>query len=237
MPWFTARPIAHRGLHDAQRPENSMAAFEAACLAGHPIELDVHPSVDAEAVVFHDDTLERLTGERGCIWEWPWHRLRALSVLGTREHVPRLVDVLEQVGGRVPVVIEIKNGGAVGVIERAVARVLRTYTGEVAVQSFNPLSVAWFRRAMPDVPRGLLAGDMDETDFGLLKRVALRRLLLAPHVRPAYIGYDLRALPEPSSSLLRRLGIPLLAWTVRTPHERERALKLADNYIFEHVET
>ncbi len=213
-----------------------MAAFEAACVAGHPIELDVHPSVDAEAVVFHDDTLERMTGARGDVEAWPWHRLRELSLLESDERIPRLADVLARVDGRVPVVIEIKNGGAVGIIERAVARVLRTYRGEVAVQSFNPMSVAWFRKAMPEVPRGMLAGDMDETDLNLFERVAVQRLLLAPHVRPAYVGYDLRALPEPSVSLLRRLGVPVLAWTVRTEPERARAVELADNYIFEHVD-
>lgn len=96
--------------------------------------------------------------------------------------------------------------------------------------------MAWFRRERTQWPRGLLAGDMDDTDYGLAKRVLLQRLLLAPHVRPTYIGYDLRALPEPSVSLLRRLGVPTLAWTVRTREDRARAMELADNYIFEFVE-
>ena len=234
--WVTDRPIAHRGLHDAARPENSLAAFEAAVDAGLPLELDVHPSVDAEAVVFHDASLQRMTGTVGDVRRWPWHRLRRLALAGTREHIPSLQEVLQRVEGRVPVVVEIKNDGPVGVIERAVARVLDHYAGPFAVQSFNPLSMAWFRRERPLWPRGLLAGDMDETDYGLAKRVILQRLLLAPHVRPAYVGYDLRALPEPAVSLLRRLGVPVLAWTVRTEAEQARAMTLADNYIFESVE-
>ena len=234
--WVTDCPVAHRGLHDAARPENSLAAFEAAVEAGLPLELDVHASVDAEAVVFHDDSLERMTGTVGDIRAWPWHRLRDLPLGGTTERIPCLADVLAMVEGRVPVVVEIKNEGAIGVVERSVARVLDHYSGPVAVQSFNPLTVAWFRRERPEIPRGLLAGDMDDTDFNLAKRVVLRRLLLAPHVRPAYIGYDLRALPEPAVSVLRRLGVPVLAWTVRTPEEQSRAMELADNYIFEFVE-
>jgi len=234
--WVTDRPIAHRGLHGEHRPENSLAAFEAAVDAGLPLELDVHASVDAEAVVFHDESLLRMTETEGDVRTWPWHRLRDLNLGGTTERVPSLAQVLRMVCGRVPVVVEIKNSGAVGVIERAVARVLEQYEGPVAVQSFNPLSMAWFRRERPDIPRGLLAGDMHESDFGLAKRVLLQRMLLAPHVRPAYVGYDLQALPEPSASLLRRLGIPLLAWTVRTREEQTRAMKLADNYIFEFVE-
>lgn len=234
--WVTDRPVAHRGLHDATRPENSLAAFEAAVDAGLPLELDVHASVDAEAVVFHDASLERMTGAVGDVRAWPWHRLRELPLGGTTERIPSLAEVLAMVDGRVPVVIEIKNQAAVGVVERSVVRVLDRYTGPVAVQSFNPLTVAWFRRERPEVPRGLLAGDMDDTDLNLAKRVVLRRLLLAPHVRPTYIGYDLRALPEPAVSILRRLGVPVLAWTVRTPEQRARAMQLADNYIFECVE-
>lgn len=234
--WVTDCPVAHRGLHDDARPENSLAAFEAAVDAGLPFELDVHASVDAEAVVFHDESLERMTGFAGDVRALPLHRLRDMPLDGTTERIPSLAEVLSMVDGRVPVVIEVKNPGAVGVVERSVARVLDHYTGPVAVQSFNPLSVAWFRRNRPSIPRGLLAGDMDETDFGLAKRVVLRRLLLAPHARPAYVGYDLRALPEPAVTLLRRLGVPVLAWTVRTVDERSRAMQLADNYIFEFVD-
>ncbi len=234
--WLTDRPVAHRGLHDATRPENSLAAFEAAVDAGIPIELDVHASLDAEAVVFHDEALERMTGIVGDVRAWPGHRLRELPLDGTTERIPSLAEVLAMVDGRVPVVVEIKNEGAIGVVERSVARVLDHYDGPVAVQSFNPLTVAWFRRERPQVPRGLLAGDLDDSGFGLAKRVVLRHLLFAPHVRPAYIGYDLRALPEPAVSLLRRFGVPVLAWTVRTVEERSRAIQLADNYIFEFVE-
>lgn len=234
--WVTDRPIAHRGLHDADLPENSLGAFEAAVDAGLPLELDVHASLDSEAVVFHDESLLRMTGTKGDVRAWPWHRLRDLRLGGTDQPLPSLAQVLHMVRGRVPVVVEVKNSGTVGVIERAVARALDLYTGPVAVQSFNPLSLAWFRRERPAIPRGLLAGDMHESDFGLAKRVLLQRMLLAPHVRPAYVGYDLQALPETSASLLRRLGIPLLAWTVRTREEQTRALGLADNYIFEFVE-
>lgn len=234
--WVTDRPIAHRGLHDERRPENSLAAFEAAVDAGLPLELDVHASVDAEAVVFHDESLERMTGTHGDVRAWPWHRLRDLALGGSTERVPSLAQVLRMVDGRVPVIVEIKNSGSVGVIERAVVRVLDRYAGPTAVQSFNPLSMAWFRRERPELLRGLLAGDMHDSGFGLAKRVLLQRMLLAPHVRPDYVGYGLEALPEPSASLLRRMGIPLLAWTVRTREEQTRALQLADNYIFEFVE-
>src|SRR5580693_9907041 len=62
--WLTSRPIAHRGLHDlaAGRPENSLAAFEAAAEAGYPCELDVQLTDSGELIVLHDADLTRVTG-------------------------------------------------------------------------------------------------------------------------------------------------------------------------------
>ncbi len=233
--WVTARPVAHRGLHDERIPENSLPAFEAACEAGVPIELDVHPSADGHAIVFHDESLDRMTTASGPVRARTRAQLAGLRLGASDAHIPSLAEVLTQVDRRVPIVVEVKNEGRVGLVERAVERALSNYSGEVAVQSFNPLSVAWFRREMPSVTRGLLAGDMDELDMNPIKQFALERLLLAPHARPAYIGYDLRALPVLATTLLRALGVPLLAWTVRTEAEQVRALELADNYIFENV--
>lgn len=212
-----------------------MAAFEAACEAGHPIELDVHPSVDGEAVVFHDTTLERLVGRPQAVYDVPWHRLRNMSLSGTSQTIPRLADVVQHVDGRVPIVVEIKNERAVGVIERAVARSLQTYRGEIAIQSFNPLSLGWFRRHAPHYVRGLLAGDMSEQNMWQGKKFVLEHVLLAPWVQPHYVGYDLRKLPTRATSWLRRQGTPLLAWTVRNEQDQAAARELADNYIFEGV--
>jgi glycerophosphoryl diester phosphodiesterase len=62
-PWLTAQPIAHRGLHDASRgaEENTLGAADQAAARGFAIECDVQASADGEAMVFHDDALDRLT--------------------------------------------------------------------------------------------------------------------------------------------------------------------------------
>ena len=67
--WLTARPIAHRGLHDraASRPENTLAAARAAVAGGFAIECDVQLSADGEAMVFHDAALGRLTEAREAV--------------------------------------------------------------------------------------------------------------------------------------------------------------------------
>lgn len=234
--WLRLRPIAHRGLHDASRPENSLAAFEAAATAGYAIELDVHRTADGHAVVFHDDTLERMTGRPGTVAACTLEELRARSLLGTDERIPSLDDVLAGVAGRVPVLVELKARSPIGPLEQAVRDALRRCPGSYAVQSFHPWSMAWMRRHAPELPRGMLSSD-DFGEEGLPRHqaLALQHLLLAPHVRPSFIGYDLRALPQHATTLVRRLGLPLLAWTVRSAADLRRARALADNVIFEHV--
>jgi len=65
--WIAARPVAHRGLHDAKAGviENTAAAFQAAVDGGYAMECDVQISADGEAMVFHDDTLDRLMQDSG----------------------------------------------------------------------------------------------------------------------------------------------------------------------------
>ncbi len=227
--------MAHRGLHDPARPENSLAAFEAAAQAGYPIELDVQRTADGAAVVFHDDALQRMTGVAGHVHEATLAELRALRLLGGDEPVPSLDDVLACVRGRVPVLVEIKARAPIGPLEDAVRDALRRRPGAYAVQSFDPWSMLWMRRHAPELPRGMLSSDFADEELPAHHKLILRHLVLAPRVRPCFIGYDLRALPQRAPTLLRRLGVPLVAWTVRSEAELRRARELADNVIFEGV--
>jgi glycerophosphoryl diester phosphodiesterase len=233
--WLWSRPVAHRGLHDAARPENSLAAFEAAAHAGHPIELDVHRTADGCAVVFHDDALQRMTGRPGRVADATLAELRALPLLHTTERIPSLDDVLALLRGRVPLLVELKARAPYGPLEQAVRDALRRHPGAHAVQSFDPWSLVWLRRHAPELPRGMLSCDFTEEDLPAHHKLVLRHLLLAPHVRPSFVGYDLHALPHWAPTRLRRLGVPLLAWTVRSAEDLQRARRLADNVIFEHV--
>src|SRR4051812_45971454 len=118
--WLARTPIAHRGLHAARegRPENSIGAFAHSCALGFPAELDVRLTRDGEVVVFHDRTLKRLTGAAGRVEDRDAAELRALRLLGTRERLPLLREVLELVAGRVPLLIELKAGAPPTALER-----------------------------------------------------------------------------------------------------------------------
>jgi glycerophosphoryl diester phosphodiesterase len=239
--WLRRLPIAHRGLHDAAagRIENSGAAFEAAAEAGYAIELDLRSSADGEAVVFHDADLARLTAAEGPVAGRTAAQLRETPLEGAAsgDTIPLLRDVLTQIGGRVPLLLELKSlERRTGPLEARVAELLEDYRGPVAVQSFNPFSVGWFARHTPHLLRGQLSTDYRAdaaAHLPLYARFALRHLLLTSVSRPHFIAYDVRALPALAPALARRLGLPLIGWTVDSLDAAERSWSLVDNMIFE----
>ena len=102
-------PVAHRGLHTEELPENSLPAFREAALAGYAIETDVHFTKDRQLAVFHDDDLLRMTGDKRTVSECTMSELRLLKLNGSEEKIPTVAELLETVRGRAPLLIEIKN--------------------------------------------------------------------------------------------------------------------------------
>jgi glycerophosphoryl diester phosphodiesterase len=237
MDWLTKRPIAHRGLHstDAALPENSTGAFQAAIAGGYPIELDVRLSRNGQVVVFHDDGLLRLTGDPRTVAQCSLEELQGLRLLGTAMTIPTMTEVLDLVGGAVPVMIELKNNEAPGPLEERLLAVLRGYSGDYAVQSFNPLSLGWFTQNAPEIPRGQLSGSLDDLVLDDRLKTLLRDLSFRQMNQPHFIAYELGALPHPAASAARSEGLPLIAWTVRSAADLENARAVADNFIFESV--
>lgn len=237
--WLLHRPIAHRGLHDAAHGvvENSLPAFWAAARAGYPIELDVRLLADGEVVVMHDADMGRTTSARGPVADCVSSELAHVSLLGAEgsddTRVPLLRDVLNLIAGSTPLLIEIKNEGEVGQIEPAVAAALLGYRGAYAVQSFHPGTVRWWREHVPDVVRGLLAGDFRDERIDDALRKRLRDLDFASECGPDFIGYDVSLLPYEPVARERAAGRAVIGWTVRTAGEAARALQHCDNFIFE----
>jgi len=223
--WLRRIPIAHRGLHDAAAGiiENSLSAVAAAMAAGYAIELDLRLSRDGEAIVFHDETMERLTPAQGPIERYSAEQLCALTLKGSQDRIPTLASVLALVQGRVPLLLEIKAGESpVGRLEARVAEHLGSYRGDAAIQSFNPAVIAWFRLHAPVYPRGLLAGHC-------------RDLLTLPIFASQFIAYDVTALPAPGPMIARRIGLPVIAWTVKDEQTWKIGAAHADNIIFEGI--
>lgn len=240
--WLIARPVAHRGYHDraAGRVENTLSAAAAAVVRGFAVECDVRLSADGEVMVFHDDTLDRLTTGTGPVSAKSLAELRAMSLRDSADRIPTLGDLLATIAGAVPLFIELKSDsdGDRRLAPR-VAGILSGYAGRVAVMSFDPATVRAMRSLAPVLPRGMVADRFDDEESRSLswsRRFALRHLLHAPTVRPDFIAYGVTALPANAPLLLRHLGLPLLTWTVRTPADREVARRYADQIIFEGFE-
>jgi glycerophosphoryl diester phosphodiesterase len=231
-------PIAHRGLWSpGGAPENSLAAFEAACEAGYGIELDVQLTSDGEAVVFHDATLERMTGQPGRLSDHTAADLTAMRLKDTDETIPTLLDTLALVGHRAMVQIEIKTpSGEVGPLEQRVHEILIDHNGPIAVIGFNPYSHAWFADRHPDILRGLDSYSYAAADNGRMapeQRRAFANLEQVAIARPHFLALGLDMLPSAKADKYRADGMPIVAWTVREPAQWNALKDHCDNMIFE----
>jgi glycerophosphoryl diester phosphodiesterase len=244
------RPIAHRGLHDAAKGliENTAPAFEAAIAKGYGIECDLQPAADGTPLVFHDLTLERLTAGSGAITDLQPACAAKLPFKSTDvTGILTFADMLALVARRVPVFAEIKSEWTAPDLRflSEIARLARLYRGPLALMSFDPAVVATVKRLAPDVPRGIVSGSYgDDEGKGWwpdspltdARRQALASLLESGQAAPSFYAYEVGALPTAATQRVRRQGIPLLAWTVRTEHDRHTADMHADAPIFEGYE-
>ncbi|MCC6001879.1 MAG: phosphodiesterase [Pararhodobacter sp.] len=247
-PAFLEAPIAHRGLHDLAegRPENGAAAITAAVAAGYGIEIDLQLSADWQAMVFHDDTLDRMTEAFGPISSRNAAALQAIPLRGGQgEGIPTLPQVLQMVAGRVPLLIELKDQPAdvpgQHMLEQATAAALEGYPGPVAVMSFNPAMVAAMAQLAPAVPRGLTTCGFDADSFpnptADPAREALRQRLVSiadyDATGACFISHDWRDLARPRVAALKAQGAAVLCWTIRSAEQEREARRVAQNITFE----
>jgi glycerophosphoryl diester phosphodiesterase len=239
--WLTARPVAHRGLHDAARGviENMPAAAHAAIAGNFAIECDIQLTADGEAMVHHDDALGRLTEGSGALLAKSAAELKAVKFKDTPERMMSLADLCALVGGRVPLVVEVKShfDGDRKLVKR-MAEVLGSYSGPVVGMSFDPDQVLALREIMPKLPRGIVAQRNYDDDYWTKltpeQRDSMLYLRHGLRSEPHFIAFWVNQLPAPAPWIARNIfGCPLLAWTVRTPEQRERAARHADQMIFE----
>jgi glycerophosphoryl diester phosphodiesterase len=238
-PFYLTRPlnIAHRGARDVA-PENTLAAFQAALDAGADgIELDVTRCATGEIVVIHDDTVDRTTDGAGLIKALPYDAVRELdagSWFDARfegERIPLLPEVLDAVGGRLRINIEIKGRAWRGDgLEAEIAAMVRAraLAEHVVISSFNPWALARMKRAAPELACGLLyASPASHLDLGpLVANGWLRAEALHPQLRLVTPFYMARA---------QRRGLRVNVWTVNQKAEMQHLIALGvDGIITDH---
>lgn len=228
--------FAHRGLHDASAAENSLEAFEQACRGGYGIELDVQLSKDGHVVVFHDDNLQRMTGDARRVDAVDLSELKRLRLNGLGA-IPTLEEALACVGGRVPLLVEIKNGKRNRELCEKTMQLLRRYNGRYIVESFNPLILRWLKKNAPEVIRGQLVGakvSYIAARMGMAQAIVLSTLSLNFLARPDFVAYDVSASNFSAPKIQRALfHTPLAAWTVRDEKTCRECLERGESPIFE----
>ena len=246
--WLVARPIAHRGLHDAAkgRIENTLAAAEAAIEARFALECDARISADGEAFVFHDEALDRLTDASGAFADKTAAEIGKARIRGDGASPPTLAEFLAHVAGRTPVICELKSrfdfDCRMG--DRAAA-LAAAYDGRLAFKSFDPRLVAYLRLRWPNLgppgrpcPVGIVAeGSYDDPYWDFLTAEQKRGFADWEELmrcEPDFLSFNVDHLPHATPFFVKELhGLPVMAWTVRNSAQREAARKWADQIVFE----
>lgn len=237
------RPIAHRGLHDAKLGviENTAPAFAAAITKGYGIECDLRPANGGLPIVFHDETLERLVDGKGLVARLDGDDIKRLRYKKSGEGIMTFAGLLELVGGRVPLLVEIKSewDKPDAAFISKIAKLAHGYKGPIALMSFDPAVMSAVCAGAPKIPRGIVSGSYEgdgwwKRKLSATRAAALRDLLESGPAAPDFYAYQVSALPTPVTRYVREVvGLPLFTWTVRTAKDRAIAAKWADAAIFE----
>ena len=231
--WLITRAVAHRGYHKAGVPENSILAFERAMAHGYPIETDVQMTADGVLVCFHDDTLNRMTGVDKKIWDVAFADLKELKLSDSDEGIPTFAELLALVGGKVPLLIELKTQPKNQEVCDKVIELLADYEGEFAIQSFDPRVMSMVKKANPSILRGqLLERGARHENLSPIVDKMLSNGLLNVLSKPDFINANWSALPLPKRMTR---GKRVLCWTVRSEEEEQKALPYVQGYVFENI--
>jgi glycerophosphoryl diester phosphodiesterase len=227
--WLVARPIAHRGFHNGKTIiENTESAFEEALDGDYAIECDVQLSADGEAIVYHDDEVDRLMDGKGHVRSFTTRQLKKMTFSSTSDRMQTLDELLEQVDGLSTLIIELKSrwDGNMALVKRVID----------VVESYDSAMIACARALAPEVVRGITADRTTDPYYNALpvsKRVSMRNFGHLAQTQPHFISYYWRDLPFEPMTEIRNAGHPVITWTLRSQQEASEAMRYCDQVTFE----
>ena len=235
---FEKQHVAHRGFfnNEGDAPENSLLAFELAVANSYGIELDVQLTSDQKLVVFHDDDLARMCGVDKKVEDCTFDELQQYCLAKSQQKIPLFTDALAVIGGKVPLIVEIKNSQRWQLTCQLTAQVLDGYAGVYCVESFSPLVVHWFKKNRPHVIRGQLSTNYfkDNARMPFFTKFVLTNLLFNGIAKPDFVAYNHKHKNQFSYKLLRKLyRVKNVAWTVKSQQELEDASDVFTCMIFD----
>ena len=214
--------IGHRGAA-GHEPENTLRSVEAALRMGvDAVEVDVHV-IDGRLMVIHDDRLERTTNGHGRLVDHSFAALRALDA-GRGERIPTLDEVLDLVGARAEVVVELKGADTAAPVAALLRARGPAAAAGVVVSSFDHVELARLRALLPTVRRGALVAGVP------LRYAAFARELDAHSV---HMSADFLRVPFVDDA--RRRGMAVWVFTVNRADEAERLRALGVDGVFSDV--
>ena len=238
-----AKPIAHRGLHNKKSGiiENSFSAFENAINAGYFIECDLQLTKDNQAIVFHDDSLERLCEQQRNIADIDLAEAKNITLKNStnKDKIQSFAQMLEQVNGQVAIFIELKaqQGERNIILAKAAVEALRNYRGDAAIISFSPIILGAVKKFGFQNPTGIVVekftSDSAKTKLSWLERFYLRHMLHFFTSKFDFIDADHKALDLPIIKFLQKLGFFTICWTIKSQNQSDIALKKCDQICFE----
>lgn len=224
------RIISHRGIHDNKEIyENSLEAIKLAKEKDYIIEIDIHLTKDNKIVVFHDYNTKRITKKDMIIEKSYYQDLDNQDII----HIPLLEEVLNEIKGKVPLLIEIKQPNKVGHLEKELMKILKDYEGEYAIQSFNPLVLLWLKKNYPKVTRGQLSYQYKNKKMPSLEKLILKNMYLNFLTKPRFISYKYNELPINKIKKYQKKNIKVIGWTITSQKEYNKYIKDYDNLICE----
>ena len=236
LPALQSWKYAHRGLHDAEKPENSMAAFRAALEHGYGIELDIHLMKDGNLAVIHDCSLLRVTGKEGKITDLTTEELADYRLCGTEETIPTFRQVLELYAGKAPLIIELKSDDNVQKLVDAAVKAMEGYDGPYCMESFDPRCIHALKKKYPHIIRGQLTEDYFRSNSKLPAPLkwAMKHQVLNFLTLPDFVAYKYRDIGTFSNTLVCKFwGVAGVTWTLQTQDEFDHAVKNGWIPIFE----
>jgi glycerophosphoryl diester phosphodiesterase len=239
LKWLVEKPIAHRGLHSVNKGivENCESAFAEAIKHGYAIECDIELTKDGEAVIFHDDEIDRLMDGQGMVKTFTTSELKQKQYRQGKDQIQTLAELLEQVDGRSTMVIEIKSlwDDDMTLTNRALD-ILANYNGPHALMSFDPHIVACIAERSPITVRGITADRVVDPYYNILslpRRLEMQSFSHLPRSKPHFVSFDAAGLPFAAVSEIRERGHPVVSWTIRSPEQAAQALRYSDQITFE----
>ena len=235
---FQGLMAAHRGLYEKDQtvPENSLEAFRRAAEYGCGVELDVQLSEDGAVVVFHDDTVDRMTAEKGRVDSFTLEELQAMPLMGTEHRMPLFTDVMAVLDGKSPTIVELKSTPNYPELCNKTLAILRTLKGPFCVESFDPRIVRWFYKNAPDLVRGQLTEAYSywrKAGAPFWKALTMHCLFINFLTHPQFIAF-VRGHRPLCMLIGRKLGTKTVFWTERPDADHETLAKRYDCRIFEH---